>query len=95
MADNFPSPRGIVPTGARYEPGSKTIRSVPENYWLVTVDSWDSAVNHDASARVMARSFRVAAAARALLDAFGGDVPDWLAGEAAALEAALTTDITR
>jgi hypothetical protein len=38
----------------RYEAGTKTIRSVPANYWLATLDSWDGAVNNAANARVMA-----------------------------------------
>jgi hypothetical protein len=38
-------------TKLKYEPGTKTIRSVPENYWVASVkngkvvfDSWDGAV---------------------------------------------------
>ena len=27
----------------RYEPETKTIRSVPENHWICTFDSWDGA----------------------------------------------------
>lgn len=34
----------------RHEAGSKTIRSVRENYWLATMDSWDGAVNNEANA---------------------------------------------
>jgi hypothetical protein len=32
------------------ESGSKTIRSVKENYWLATMDSWDGAVDNEANA---------------------------------------------
>ena len=39
---------------ARYEPGTKTIRSVPENYWLASMDSWDSAVDHERMAYIFA-----------------------------------------
>jgi len=28
----------------RYEKGTRTIRSVPENYWIASLDSWDGAV---------------------------------------------------
>jgi hypothetical protein len=40
----------------RYEEGTKTIRTVPENYWLATVDSWDGMVknNHKANGVLMA-----------------------------------------
>ena len=34
----------------RYEPETGTIRSVPANYWLATMDSFDGAVNHHANA---------------------------------------------
>ena len=35
----------------RYEPETKTIRSVPANYWLATMNSWDGAVDNEANAR--------------------------------------------
>ena len=38
----------------RYEPGTKTIRSVPENYWICTFDSWEGAVNHEKNAYLAA-----------------------------------------
>jgi hypothetical protein len=38
----------------RYEQETKTIRSVPANYWLATMDSWDGAVNHEANAHLIA-----------------------------------------
>lgn len=38
----------------RYEVATKTIRSVPANYWLASLDSWDGAVNHEANARLIA-----------------------------------------
>ncbi len=37
-----------------YEESTKTIRSVPSNYWLATMDSWDGAVCHEANARLIA-----------------------------------------
>ncbi len=43
-----------TPAPWRYEASTKTIRSVPGNYWLATVDSWDGAVNHEANALVLA-----------------------------------------
>lgn len=84
--------RGKVPTAARFEPSTRTIRSVPENYWLASMDSWDGAVAHDASARILARAFAVERAATALIEAFGGDTPDWLASQVTALAEALTKD---
>ncbi len=38
----------------RYEASTKTIRSVPENYWIASMDSWDGAVNHKSNARLIA-----------------------------------------
>jgi len=38
----------------RYEEGTKTIRAVPSNYWLASMDSFDGAVNHEANARAIA-----------------------------------------
>lgn len=59
-----------IPTAALYEPGTKTIRSVPENYWLATMDSWDGAVDHDATAKVFAASFEMLAALRGMIEAY-------------------------
>lgn len=38
----------------RFELSTKTIRSVPTNYWLATMDSWDGAVDNEANARLIA-----------------------------------------
>lgn len=38
----------------RYEAETKTIRSVPANYWLASMDSWDGAVDSVANARLIA-----------------------------------------
>lgn len=38
----------------KFEAETKTIRSIPANYWLASVDSWDGAVNHEANARLIA-----------------------------------------
>lgn len=84
-----------IPAAARFEPGTRTIRSVPGNHWLASSDSWDKAIDQDECARIMARAFAVQAAARELLDAYGGHWPDWLAPIAEKLETALTTDHTR
>lgn len=59
-----------IPTSARYATATKTIRSVPENYWLASMDSWDGAVDHDAAALVMAASFDMLAALRAVREAY-------------------------
>lgn len=45
----------------RYERGTRTIRSVPENYWLATLDSWDGAVDNEANAPLMAAAPELAA----------------------------------
>jgi hypothetical protein len=37
----------------RYEKSTRTIRSVPENYWLASMNSWDNAVDHDANAALI------------------------------------------
>jgi hypothetical protein len=38
----------------RYEAATKTIRSVPENYWICSMDSWDKAVDHEKNAALIA-----------------------------------------
>ncbi len=38
----------------RYEESTKTIRAVHSNYWLVTMDSWDGAINNEANAQLIA-----------------------------------------
>lgn len=43
-----------TPTTWRHEESTKTIRSVPGNYWIATMDSWDGACNHNANARLIA-----------------------------------------
>ena len=45
-----------------YEESTKTIRSVPTNYWLATMDSWDGAVDHKANAELIARAPELLAA---------------------------------
>ena len=44
----------LIPNAARYEAATKTIRSVPGNHWLASMDSWDGAIDHDAMALVFA-----------------------------------------
>ena len=38
----------------KYEPETKTIRAIPSNYWLASMDSWDGAVDNEANARLIA-----------------------------------------
>ena len=38
----------------KYEPETKTIRALPSNYWLATMDSFDGAVDHVANANLIA-----------------------------------------
>ena len=40
----------------RYEKGTNTIRSVPANYWLATMDSWDGMVNNAANGALIAEA---------------------------------------
>lgn len=51
-----------TPAPWRYEPGTKTIRSVPANYWIATLDSWDGAVNNESNARLIAAAPELLAA---------------------------------
>jgi hypothetical protein len=51
-----------TPAPWRYEPGTKTIRSVPANYWLASIDSWDGAVDHAANAQLIAAAPEMLAA---------------------------------
>lgn len=48
--------REHTPTPWRYEAGTKTIRAVPSNYWLATMDSWDGAVDNEANAAFICRA---------------------------------------
>ncbi len=50
----------------RYEQATKTIRSVPANYWLATMDSWDGAVNNEANAKLIAAAPKMLAALESL-----------------------------
>jgi hypothetical protein len=38
----------------RYEKETKTIRQVPENYWIATMGSFDGAINNAANANLIA-----------------------------------------
>lgn len=46
----------------RYEAATNTIRSVPANYWLATMDSWDGAISNDANAKLIAAAPELLAA---------------------------------
>ena len=45
-----------TPTPWRYESETMTIRSVPANYWLATMDSWDSSVSNTTNAAFIVRA---------------------------------------
>jgi hypothetical protein len=45
-----------TPRPWRYEEGTKTIRSVPSNYWLATMNSFDGAVDNDANASLIVKA---------------------------------------
>ena len=51
----------------KYEEATQTIRSVPENYWIATMDSWDAAVNHTANAKLIAAAPELLEAAKKAL----------------------------
>ena len=65
----------------RYEESTKTIRSIPENYWIATMDSWDGAVNHAANPRLIAAAPDAHALALHILafvdDAYFTGHPEW------------------
>lgn len=66
-----------TPAPWRYEAATKTIRSVPANYWLATMDSWDGAVNHEANAKLIAAAPEMLEALRQIA---AGNVMDGLTG---------------
>ena len=51
----------------RYEPETRTIRSVPSNHWVASMNSWDGAENHQANARIIAAAPDLLAALQALV----------------------------
>lgn len=66
----------------RYEAPSKTIRSVPENYWIATMDSWDGAVDHEANAKLIAAAPELLHALNVLFNSYkqladSGDAGNW------------------
>ena len=40
----------------RYEASTQTIRSVPQNYWIASMNSWDRAINHEENALLIAKA---------------------------------------
>jgi len=60
----------------KYEPGTKTIRAMPQNYWLATMDSFDGAVNHDANARLIALAPEMAEVLRECVAAMTHPLPE-------------------
>jgi len=53
-----PTQGGSTPVPWRYEPETKTVRSVPSNYWIASMDSWDGAVTpfNDANAALIVKA---------------------------------------
>jgi len=45
-----------TPTPWKYEPSTKTLRALPSNYWLATIDSWDGAVDNTANAAFIVKA---------------------------------------
>lgn len=60
----------------RYEASSQTIRSVPENYWIASLDSWDGAVNHALNAYAIERVPQMIAALKAAALVVDADSPE-------------------
>ena len=56
---------------------SGTIRSVPANYWLASMNSFEGAVNHEANARLIAAAPELLAALE-LIYANAGESPEWI-----------------
>lgn len=70
----------------RYEASTKTIRSVPENYWIASMNSWDGAVDHKANVNLIAAAPELLRALESLYDAYkeladSGDAGFWSAEE--------------
>ena len=55
---NVTAPRdefaGHTPGPWRYEQSTRTLRAVPGNHWLATINSFDGTPDHDANASLMA-----------------------------------------
>lgn len=51
----------------KYEAETKTIRSVHGNYWLATMNSWNSSINNEANAQLMASAPELLEALKALM----------------------------
>ena len=49
----------VKTTAWRYEVATKTIRSVPENYWIASMNSFEGSVDHEANARLIAAAPRM------------------------------------
>lgn len=58
----------FTPGPWRFEASTKTIRSIPANYWLATMDSWDGAVDHKANATLIAAAPELLSALEQLIN---------------------------
>jgi hypothetical protein len=52
----------------RYEPETRTIRSVPSNHWVASMNSWDGAEDHQANARIIAAAPELLEALNSMID---------------------------
>lgn len=52
----------------RYEDSTETIRSIPGNHWIASMDSFDGAVDDDANAALIASAPDLLTALRVLVD---------------------------
>ena len=57
----------------RYETSTRTIRSVPSNYWLASMNNWDGAVNNEVNARLIASAPELLKALQAIQARIVGD----------------------
>lgn len=76
----------------RYESSTKTIRAVPQNYWLASMDSWDGAISNEANAALIAAApdlLRACLAASAYLTDPPSKFPENRAEAARIIEAAI------
>lgn len=73
MTTTADKPTTYTPGPWHYEESTKTIRSIPTNYWLATMDSWDGAVNSEANARLIAAAPELLAALQRLMAYDFGD----------------------
>lgn len=61
-----------------YEPETKTIRSKPGNHWIASMDSFDGAVDHEYSAKLIAAAPQLLEALRKIANAAASDLCEYV-----------------